>query len=36
MIDLKISDGRLARWVRKGTLGEALHAVLCSFGHNSS
>lgn len=28
------SDGRLARCFLKGTLGEALFAVLCGCGHN--
>ena len=28
------TDGRLARCALKGTLGEALHAVLCGCGHN--
>ena len=28
------TDGRLARCVLKGTLGDALHAVLCGCGHN--
>ncbi len=28
------SDGRLARCPLKGTLGDALHAVLCGAGHN--
>ena len=28
------SDGRLARCTLKGTLGDALHAVLCGCGHN--
>lgn len=28
------SDGRLARCALKGTLGDALHAVLCGCGHN--
>jgi IS5 family transposase len=28
------SDGRLARNPLKGTLGDALHAVLCGAGHN--
>jgi len=28
------SDGRLARCTLKGTLGDALHAVLCGYGHN--
>jgi IS5 family transposase len=27
-------DGRLARCPLKGTLGDALHAVLCGCGHN--
>ena len=27
-------DGRLARNPLKGTLGDALHAVLCGAGHN--
>ena len=29
------SDGRLARNPPKGTLGGALHAVMCGAGHNS-
>jgi IS5 family transposase len=28
------TDGRLARCALKGTLGDALHAVLCGCGHN--
>ena len=28
------TDGRLARCPLKGTLGDALHAVLCGCGHN--
>ena len=28
------SDGRLARCALKGTLGDALYAVLCGCGHN--
>ena len=28
------SDGRLSRSPFKGTLGDALHAVLCGAGHN--
>lgn len=28
------SDGRLTRCARKGTFGDALHAVLCGCGHN--
>ncbi|UZO94756.1 Transposase (plasmid) [Roseomonas mucosa] len=28
------SEGRLARCALKGTLGDALHAVLCGCGHN--
>ena len=28
------TDGRLARYALKGTLGDALHAVLCGCGHN--
>jgi IS5 family transposase len=28
------SDGRLDRCALKGTLGDALHAVLCGCGHN--
>ncbi len=28
------SDGRLARCALKGTIGDALHAVLCGCGHN--
>jgi IS5 family transposase len=28
------TDGRLARCTLKGTLGDALHAVLCGCGHN--
>jgi len=29
------TDGRLARCLLKGTLGDALHAVLCGCGHNT-
>ena len=28
------TDGRLSRCALKGTLGDALHAVLCGCGHN--
>ncbi|MFC7738250.1 IS5/IS1182 family transposase, partial [Roseomonas sp. GCM10028921] len=28
------SDGRLARCALKGTIGDALYAVLCGCGHN--
>jgi IS5 family transposase len=28
------SDGRLTRCTLKGTLGDALYAVLCGCGHN--
>lgn len=29
------NDGRLRRnWLKKGSLGDALHAVLCGAGHN--
>jgi IS5 family transposase len=28
------TDGRLSRSPLKGTLGDALHAVLCGAGHN--
>ncbi|MCM3662655.1 hypothetical protein M3148_16945, partial [Georgenia satyanarayanai] len=28
------TDGRLARCALKGTLGDALYAVLCGCGHN--
>ena len=28
------ADGRLARCALKGTIGDALHAVLCGCGHN--
>jgi transposase, IS5 family len=28
------SDGRLARCPLKGTIGDAIFAVLCSCGHN--
>jgi len=28
------TDGSLARCPLKGTLGDALHAVLCGCGHN--
>lgn len=28
------TDGRLYRCALKGTLGDALHAVLCGCGHN--
>jgi IS5 family transposase len=34
MIGHMKTDGRLARCPLKGTLGDALHAVLCGCGHN--
>lgn len=34
MIGHMKTDGRLARCALKGTLGDALHAVLCGCGHN--
>ena len=34
MIGHRKTDGRLARCPLKGTLGDALHAVLCGCGHN--
>jgi len=34
MIGHMKTDGRLARCPLKGTLGNALHAVLCGCGHN--
>mgnify|MGYP000205168346 CR=1 FL=1 len=34
MIGHMKTDGRLARCPLKGTIGDALHAVLCGCGHN--
>ena len=34
MIGHMKTDGRLARCALIGTLGDALHAVLCGCGHN--
>jgi transposase, IS5 family len=34
MIGHMKTDGRLSRCALKGTLGDALHAVLCACGHN--
>ena len=34
MIGHMKTDGRLSRCALKGTLGDALHAVLCGCGHN--